>query len=71
MQRFPTPFVEGFGWDESGELIFPDRPEVWASGNFTPSMSICGLLSTSAVHLWCHAVLSASQTYAVVCNAAG
>ena len=28
VQRFPTPFVEGFGWDDSGELIFPDRPEV-------------------------------------------
>ena len=28
VQRFPTPFVEGFGWDESGELIFPNRPEV-------------------------------------------
>lgn len=28
MQVFPSPFVEGFGWDESGELVFPGRPEV-------------------------------------------
>lgn len=28
VKPFPSPFVEGFGWDESGELMFPDRPEV-------------------------------------------
>lgn len=27
VKPFSTPFVEGFGWDEHGELIFPDRPE--------------------------------------------
>ena len=32
VQRFPTPFVEGFGWDETGEMIFPNRPEVRAEG---------------------------------------
>lgn len=28
VKPFPTPFVEGFGWDETGELVFPGRPEV-------------------------------------------
>ena len=41
VQHFPSPYVEGFGWDESGKLIFPDRPEVRPWASVKPGMLLC------------------------------
>ncbi len=65
VQRFPTPFVEGFGWDESGELIFPNRPEVCVKHGFpvwlwvSPKLSRLNfksnvpLTAAGSAEVWC------------------
>lgn len=62
MKPFPSPFVEGFGWDESGELVFPGRPEV------RPPLQL-GDCATHSSHITCdlkHRCLVRRPLYAQV-----